>query len=99
MIFHRACATPKKRLTTKTAAPIMADADMKDWEIIADKVSSAGWSHGRMSFISADGEKRFCVDAHRDDGKRYIVHSDQLLTAFLELEQQTRRGIITREEI
>jgi hypothetical protein len=26
------------------------------------------------------------VDAHRDDGRRYIVHSDELLSAFLELE-------------
>jgi hypothetical protein len=26
------------------------------------------------------------VDAHKDDGKRYIVYSDELLSAFLELE-------------
>jgi hypothetical protein len=26
-------------------------------------------------------------DAHRDDGRHYIVHSDELLSAFLELEQ------------
>jgi hypothetical protein len=26
------------------------------------------------------------VDAHKDDGKRYIVQSDELLSAFLELE-------------
>ncbi len=26
------------------------------------------------------------VDAHKGDGKRYIVHSDELLSAFLELE-------------
>jgi hypothetical protein len=26
------------------------------------------------------------VDAHKNDGKRYIVHSDELLSAFLELE-------------
>jgi hypothetical protein len=26
------------------------------------------------------------VDAHRDDGRRYIVHSDELVSAFLELE-------------
>jgi hypothetical protein len=30
----------------------------------------------------------FTVDAHRDDGKRFIVHADQKLTAFLELEKQ-----------
>jgi hypothetical protein len=26
------------------------------------------------------------VDAHRDDGKRFVVHADDILTAFLELE-------------
>jgi hypothetical protein len=26
------------------------------------------------------------VDAHRDDGRRIIVHADEKLTAFLELE-------------
>jgi hypothetical protein len=27
-----------------------------------------------------------CVDAHRDDGKPFVVHADEKLTAFLELE-------------
>jgi hypothetical protein len=26
------------------------------------------------------------VDAHRGDGKRYVVHAEEKLTAFLELE-------------
>ena len=26
------------------------------------------------------------ADAHRDDGKRYVVHADEKLTAFVELE-------------
>jgi hypothetical protein len=29
---------------------------------------------------------RWIVDAHKDDGKRYIVESDELLSAFLVLE-------------
>ena len=29
------------------------------------------------------------VDAHRDNGKRFVVRSDELLTAFLELERIT----------
>jgi hypothetical protein len=28
------------------------------------------------------------VDAHRDDGKRFIVHADENLSAFVELERQ-----------
>ena len=30
------------------------------------------------------------ADAHRDDGKRYVVRADEKLTAFLELERVTR---------
>ena len=30
------------------------------------------------------------VDAHRDDGKRFIVRADEKLTAFLELESAIR---------
>jgi hypothetical protein len=28
------------------------------------------------------------VDAHRDDGKRFVVDADELLTALLELEAE-----------
>jgi len=30
------------------------------------------------------------VDAHRDDGKRFVVHADEKLRAFLELEVAIR---------
>jgi hypothetical protein len=30
------------------------------------------------------------ADAHRDDGKRFVVHADEMLTAFLELESLLR---------
>ena len=33
------------------------------------------------------GRTTWIVDAHRDDGKRFIVHADEKLTAFLELER------------
>jgi hypothetical protein len=31
-------------------------------------------------------ESIWIAAAHRDDGKRFVVHADELLTAFLELE-------------
>jgi hypothetical protein len=58
---------------------------MKYWEIIADKLSAAGWSWGYCSAVTQYGW-RWTVDAHRGDGWRYIVQSGELLTAFLELE-------------
>ena len=43
-------------------------------------------------FIATNRIRRalHCVDA-RQDGRRFIVRSDELLTAFLELEAQTKK--------
>jgi hypothetical protein len=59
------------------------------WEMIADKLSKAGWSLGWVSAIDSDGRTLWIVDAHRDNGKRFVVPSDEILSAFLELEQNT----------
>jgi hypothetical protein len=32
----------------------------------------------------------FIADAHRDNGKRFVVHADEKLTAFVELEAAIR---------
>lgn len=61
---------------------------MKYWEIIADKLSTQGWSWGMTTATDAQARARFIVDAHRDDGRRFVVRSDELLTAFLELEKK-----------
>jgi uncharacterized protein YbcV (DUF1398 family) len=57
---------------------------MKYWEIIADKITKNGWTWGYCSAVTRAGW-RWVVDA-RGKGRRYIVESDELLTAFLELE-------------
>ena len=61
---------------------------MKEWEIIADRLSKAGWSLGWVSAVDCQGRTIWIVDAHRDDGKRFIVHADEMLSAFVELERQ-----------
>jgi hypothetical protein len=63
---------------------------MKYWEIIADKLSKVGWSLGWVSAIDSEGRTLWIVDAHRDNGKRFVVRSDEILTAFFELERITR---------
>ena len=62
---------------------------MQYWEIIADKLSKAGWTWGCVATIDSNGRTIFVADAHRDDGKRYVVHADEKLSAFLELERIT----------
>ena len=58
---------------------------MKYWEIIADKITASGWTWGYCSAMAPKGW-RYIVDARCGDGRRFIVESDELLTAFLELE-------------
>jgi hypothetical protein len=53
----------------------------KYWEIIADNLSKDGWSWGCVSAIDSNGRTIWIADAHRDDGKRFVVHADEKLTA------------------
>ena len=45
-----------------------------------------------MSAIDSNGRSIWIVDAHRDDGKRFIVRADEKLAAFLELESALREA-------
>jgi hypothetical protein len=63
---------------------------VKYWEIIADRLSKAGWSLGWVSAIDSEGRTIWIVDAHRDDGRRFVVRAAEKLTAFLELEAAIR---------
>jgi len=44
-------------------------------EIIADNLSKAGWSWGRIAAVDSRGRTIFIVDAHRADGKRFVAAS------------------------
>jgi hypothetical protein len=39
-----------------------------------------------VSAVDSQGRTIWIADAYRDDGKRYVVHADEMLTAFVELE-------------
>jgi hypothetical protein len=57
---------------------------VNNWEVIADRLSAAGWSWGCVSVIDSNGRTIWIVDAHRDDGRRFTVRADEKLSAFLE---------------
>src|SRR5262249_41202426 len=63
---------------------------VKYWEIIADNLSKAGWTWGCVSALDSLGRTIWITDAHRGDGKRFVVRADEKLTAFLELETAIR---------
>jgi hypothetical protein len=46
-------------------------------EIIADNLSKAGWSWGCVSAIDCNGRTIWIADAHRDEGKRFVVHAEE----------------------
>jgi hypothetical protein len=52
------------------------------WEIIADNLKKAGWSWGCVLAIDFNGRTIWIADAHRDNGKRFVVHAEEKLTAF-----------------
>jgi hypothetical protein len=63
---------------------------MKYREIIADNLSKAGWSWACVSAFDPEGRTIWIADAHRGDGKRYVVRADEILTVFVELESAIR---------
>ena len=71
---------------------------MKHWEIIADNLSKAGSSWGCVSAVTSDGRIIWVADAHRGDGKRFVVRADEKLTAFLDLEAAVRKRPVENEE-
>jgi hypothetical protein len=68
---------------------------VKYWELVADKLSKAGWSWGWVSAVESNGQTIWIVDAHRDNGKRFVVRADEKLTAFLELARMICTHLLT----
>ena len=64
---------------------------MKDWEVIATNLSRERWSWACIPSMDSKGRDIFVVDAHRD-GQRFVVRSDEELTAFLELDRAVRQA-------
>jgi hypothetical protein len=62
----------------------------KYWEIIADKLSKAGWRCSCIAAVDSCGRTIWFADAHPDDGKRFVLRADEKLTARMELESAIR---------
>ena len=48
---------------------------------------------GCVSAIDSKGRTIWIVDVHRDDEKHFIVHADEKLSAFVELERVSRESL------
>jgi hypothetical protein len=60
--------------------------------LVSDTVQQGRLELGCVSSIDSKGRTIWIADAHRDDGKRFVVRADEKLTAFLELESAIRAG-------
>jgi SH3-like domain-containing protein len=49
------------------------------------------WRSGR----DQEGRTIWIADAHCDDGKRHVVHAEEKLTAFLELERAIQQFAVS----
>ena len=65
------------------------------WEMIADNLHNAGWSLGWLSALDDYGRTIWIVDAHRDNGKRFVARADEKLTAFVELQRAIREFAVS----
>jgi hypothetical protein len=59
---------------------------VKYWEIIIKNLRNAGWNCGSMATTDGKGQPIWVVAAERSDAGRFIVHVDEKLTAFVELQ-------------
>ena len=56
-----------------------------------DNLTQAGWNCGSISSTDHKGRQFWVVAAEREDAGRFIVHSDEVRTAFMELQVAIHR--------
>jgi hypothetical protein len=93
-IRKRAQRSSEQTCTATGPEGSVKTATMKYWEIIADNLKKARWSLGWVSAVDSQGRMIWIVDVH-GYGKRFIVRTDEKLTAFLELEPAIRNKVLT----
>jgi hypothetical protein len=63
----------------------------RDWETVENNLKKAGWNCGGISSTDHEGRQFWVVAAEREDAGRFIVHGDEMLTAFLALREAIDR--------
>jgi hypothetical protein len=68
----------------------------RDWKTARDNLQKAGWNCGCISSTDHEGRQFWVLTAEREDAGRFIVHADEMLTAFLELQAAIHRQLKVR---
>jgi hypothetical protein len=61
----------------------------RDWEIVADNLSKAGWTWGCVPLWIVKCGQSISLTRNRDDRQRFVVHADDKFAAFFELEKRS----------
>jgi hypothetical protein len=90
--FHFSCdiASIPNRHVTEGLPKVSTQLERANLRQKWSTVPRAGCSWRCVSAIDSNGRTMWIADAHRDDGKHYVVHADEKLTVFLELESVIR---------
>jgi hypothetical protein len=59
---------------------------------------AVGWSWGCVSAVDSNERTIWIADAHGHDDQRFVVHADEKLTAFLELEAAINQSKILAKD-
>jgi hypothetical protein len=62
-------------------------------ETVRDNLRKAGWNCGCVSSTDQEGRQFWVAAAEREDAGRFIVHADEMITAFLELQAAIHRQL------
>jgi hypothetical protein len=49
--------------------------------------------YSRQNLFGTDTHTIWIAGAHRDDGKRFVVHADEMVTAFCDLQHQVSKRV------
>jgi hypothetical protein len=63
---------------------------MEYWETPAVNLGNVGFSWGSVTTVDCEEWSIWVVSADRGDAGRFIVHADEKLTAFIELQSAIR---------
>ena len=72
--------------------PELSSENIMTWRFVSNRNHTGrqhpGWSCGCVSAVDSCGRTIWIADAHRGDGKRFVVRADEKLTAFLNQKQE-----------
>jgi hypothetical protein len=88
-----ATVCPARAFLSATTSDTSVSKPVRKRKIILISKKAVGLPLNVCPFCEERRRTIWIADAHRGDGKRFLVHADEKLTAFIELEAAVRPGV------